>query len=52
MISTRGMGFRTGKELDTMVTAGPMTRFAEDIIPILKILLGENVKKLHLDAKV
>ncbi|XP_046674417.1 fatty-acid amide hydrolase 2-like isoform X4 [Homalodisca vitripennis] len=53
LISTRGMTFRTGQEKEkTMVTAGPMTRYAADIIPFLKLLVGDNVSKLKLDNKV
>jgi hypothetical protein len=52
LISTRGMGFRTGNEGDTMVTAGTMSRFAEDIKPFLKVLLAESAIKLRLDSKV
>lgn len=46
------MTFRSGKEKDTMVVPGPMTRYAEDIIPVLKVLLDENASKLKLDTPV
>ncbi|KAL3272640.1 hypothetical protein HHI36_014105 [Cryptolaemus montrouzieri] len=52
LINTRGMTFRTGKEKDTMVVPGPMTRYAEDIIPLLKVLTDENASKLKLDKHV
>ncbi|XP_044760652.1 fatty-acid amide hydrolase 2 [Coccinella septempunctata] len=52
LINTRGLTFRTGKEKDTMVVPGPMTRYAEDIIPLLKVLLDENASKLKLDQRV
>lgn len=52
LINTRGMTFRTGKEKDTMVVPGPMTRYAEDIIPLLKVLLDDNVSKLNLEKPV
>lgn len=52
LISTKGMTFRSGEEKILMVTAGTITRFCEDIIPFLKLLLAENVNKLKLDTKV
>uniref|UniRef100_A0A1B6LTD9 Amidase domain-containing protein n=1 Tax=Graphocephala atropunctata TaxID=36148 RepID=A0A1B6LTD9_9HEMI len=53
LISTKGMTFRTGEEKGvTMVTAGTMTRYVADIIPFLKLLVGDNVNKLKLDTKV
>ncbi|KAG8253323.1 hypothetical protein J6590_036845 [Homalodisca vitripennis] len=52
-ISTKGIYFRTGEETDpTMSTAGTLTRYAEDISPMLKLLVGENVDKLKLDTQV
>ncbi|CAH1106613.1 unnamed protein product [Psylliodes chrysocephalus] len=34
---------RTGQETgSTMLNTGPMTRFAEDLLPVLKVLVGEN----------
>lgn len=51
IINTRGMTYRSGKEKDSMVVAGPMTRYAEDIIPLLKVLSGENAEKLNLNKK-
>lgn len=52
LISTRGLTKRTGLETHTMVVAGPMTRHAKDLTPILKILVGSNINKLCLDAPV
>lgn len=37
IVNTRGCTFRTGKELSTMVVAGPMTRKACDLLPIMKV---------------
>ena len=31
---------------------GPMCRFAEDLVPILKVLVGEKCEKLSLDSEV
>lgn len=52
LISTNGLTFRTGKETETMVAAGPMVKYAEDLIPALKVLVGKNVTKLKLDDYV
>ncbi|KAL1109907.1 hypothetical protein AAG570_014141, partial [Ranatra chinensis] len=50
---TRGMTFRTGNEGPTMVVAGPMVKYGEDIIPFLKLLVGaDNLQHLNLDSKV
>ncbi|XP_046990282.1 fatty-acid amide hydrolase 2 isoform X1 [Schistocerca americana] len=48
----KGLTFRTGEEGQTMVTAGPMTKYACDLKPFLKVLLGGNVSRLRLDLKV
>lgn len=37
IINTRGCTFRTGKEQSTMVVAGPMTRKACDLLPLMKV---------------
>lgn len=52
LISTKGMTFRLGEEKSFMVTAGTITRSAEDIIPFFKLLLADNVSQLKLDTKV
>lgn len=52
LTSTRGMSFRTGKEKETMVVAGPMTKYAVDIIPLLRVIVGEKVSFLKLDSQV
>ncbi|CAH1407241.1 unnamed protein product [Nezara viridula] len=52
LITTKGLTFRTGDEVSTMVTAGTLSRTAKDITPFLKVLLGENVKSVKLDEKV
>ncbi|VEN40327.1 unnamed protein product [Callosobruchus maculatus] len=52
LIPTKGMTFRTGKEEQTMVVVGVLARFSEEITPILKVLVGENVEKLQLDKPV
>lgn len=35
-----------------MVVPGPMTRHAEDLAPLLKVLLGANANKLQLDRPI
>jgi hypothetical protein len=41
------MTFRKGTEKHTMVSAGPLTRYAEDLIPTIKALIGPE-KSLEL----
>lgn len=52
LISTKGLTYRTGSEGSTMVAVGPMTKTVDDIIPFLKVLLGEKASILKLDEKV
>ncbi|XP_039296435.1 fatty-acid amide hydrolase 2 isoform X2 [Nilaparvata lugens] len=53
LTSSRGMTFRKGTEKNSMVSAGTMTKYAEDITPLLKVLIGpENIPKLKLDSEV
>jgi hypothetical protein len=35
-----------------MVTAGPLCRYAQDLLPFLQVLLGNNISRLQLDAEV
>ncbi|XP_054747514.1 fatty-acid amide hydrolase 2 [Anastrepha obliqua] len=52
-VNMRGCTFRSGDEENTMVSAGPMTRYADDLIPIMKVLIEPNMeKKLRLDEPV
>lgn len=56
VVNTRGCTMRTGLEKNTMVVAGPMTRYAMDLKPIFEILVGPknaNILKLseHVDVK-
>ncbi|KAI5701575.1 hypothetical protein M8J76_015873 [Diaphorina citri] len=49
-INTKGMGFRSGKEARTMVSAGPIVKHAEDILPFIKCLvIPEKLHQLKLD---
>uniref|UniRef100_A0A1A9X225 Amidase domain-containing protein n=1 Tax=Glossina brevipalpis TaxID=37001 RepID=A0A1A9X225_9MUSC len=52
-VDTRGCTFRTGKEEQTMVVAGPMARYSRDLMPIFKILLRPEVKeKMQIEKPV
>lgn len=52
-VNMRGCTFRTGKEESTMVAAGPMSRHAEDLLPLLKVLVCDEKKTaLRLDESV
>lgn len=53
MINTRGCTMRTGKEPSTMVVAGPMSRHAEDLLPMLRVLSEPSaIKTMNLDQPV
>ncbi|EDV92834.1 fatty-acid amide hydrolase 2 [Drosophila grimshawi] len=45
-ISMAGCTFRTGKEQNTMVCAGPMTRYATDLRPLMQVLLEPSKAKM------
>ena len=52
-INTRGCSMRTGKEMSTMVVAGPMTRYASDLRPLMNLLIDPAKKEcLKLNEKV
>ncbi|CAH1406860.1 unnamed protein product [Nezara viridula] len=52
LMPINGFPFYTGDEVDSMVTFGTFSRTAKDIIPFLKVMMGENIKSLKLDTKV
>lgn len=54
LVSTKGLTFRTGKDGRTMVSAGPMSRYVQDLEPLLRVLVGEEKvkKELKLDTEV
>lgn len=53
MVNTRGCTLRTGAEKHTMVVAGPMTRYAMDLKPLLQVLVGpKNANVLKLNEQV
>lgn len=49
------MTFRKGTEKHTMVSAGPLTKYAEDLTPVIKAVLGPEKSlelKLSLEASI
>jgi Asp-tRNA(Asn)/Glu-tRNA(Gln) amidotransferase A subunit family amidase len=42
----------TDENWSRFFTIGPMSRYAEDLAPMLKVLANENTDKLRLDEKV
>lgn len=48
----KGIGLRSVDFCSSMAEAGPMCKKAEDLIPLLKVLIGDNVSKLKLDSPV
>ncbi|XP_050525931.1 fatty-acid amide hydrolase 2-A [Daktulosphaira vitifoliae] len=53
LINTKGMTYRMGTEKDTMVSAGPITKYAEDLTPVIKALVGpEKSLEMKLDDEV
>lgn len=52
LMPIKGFPFYSGDEVDTMITFGTFSRTAKDIVPFLKVIMGENVKSLKLDTKV
>lgn len=52
-VNTRGCTFRTGKEQSTMVVAGPMSRYARDLLPLFRVLIEPKQRNaLLLDEPV
>ncbi|KAF7279324.1 hypothetical protein GWI33_007415 [Rhynchophorus ferrugineus] len=52
LIGVKGMTFRDGSETTSMISPGPMTKYATDLEPLLKCLVGVKSKELGLDRKV
>lgn len=47
------MTFRKGTEKHTIVSAGPLTKYAHDLIPVIKAFLGpEKLLELKMDQEV
>ncbi|KAK9752655.1 Amidase [Popillia japonica] len=47
----KGLGFSKG-DVPTLSVAGPLTKHVEDLLPMLKVLVGENISKVKLDEYV
>ncbi|XP_046396859.1 fatty-acid amide hydrolase 2-like [Ischnura elegans] len=52
LIPLKGLNRRSGNEVKSMVVAGPLCTHSEDLIPILRTLIGDKAKLLNLDAEV
>jgi fatty acid amide hydrolase 2 len=52
VLSDKGCYPETHDYQKTMCVAGPMCRFADDLIPMLTVLAGPNAKMMTLDKKV
>ncbi|XP_003704919.2 fatty-acid amide hydrolase 2 [Megachile rotundata] len=52
LISLKGIGLRQSDCPDSMAQAGPICKKAEDLTPILKVLVGEKKSSLELDTVV
>lgn len=52
LTSIKGISFRTGLETNSMVCCGPMSKYAEDLDPFLRVMIGNKIGQLQLDAKV
>ncbi|KAF3420431.1 hypothetical protein E2986_12465 [Frieseomelitta varia] len=48
----KGIGLRKENYPNSMAEAGPICKKAEDLIPILKTIIGEKASLLNLDAEV
>lgn len=47
------MSFRKGTEKHTIVSVGPLTKYAQDLLPVIKALLGpEKSLELKIDQEV
>lgn len=52
LTSIKGISFRTGLETSSMVCCGPMAKYAEDLDPFLRVMIGNKIGQLQLDTKV
>lgn len=52
MTSLKGIGLRKKSYPDSMAEVGPICKKAEDLIPLLKVLVGPKVTQLKLDEQV
>nr|XP_040137531.1 fatty-acid amide hydrolase 2 isoform X2 [Ictidomys tridecemlineatus] len=52
VVSNQGQFPMAGEAQEPFQCTGPMCRYAEDLIPMLRVMAGPGIKKLKLDAKV
>ncbi|XP_055351575.1 fatty-acid amide hydrolase 2-like [Paramacrobiotus metropolitanus] len=52
IVPNRGQFPDVSGNLSKFLTTGPMCRFAEDLVPMLKVLAGEKADRLNLDSPV
>ncbi|XP_011203026.2 fatty-acid amide hydrolase 2 [Bactrocera dorsalis] len=53
VVNMRGCTFRSGDEESTMVAAGPMARYADDLLELMKVLTGQKMlKELQLEETI
>ncbi|XP_043501542.1 fatty-acid amide hydrolase 2-like [Polistes fuscatus] len=50
--SLKGIGLRTEYYPESMAAAGPICKLAEDLTPMLKVLVGDKISMLKLDEPV
>lgn len=52
-INTRGCIYRTGDDTETMVVVGPISRYATDLLPMMRVLVDPRYEsRMQLDRKV
>ncbi|KAM5128081.1 fatty-acid amide hydrolase 2 isoform 2-T2 [Callospermophilus lateralis] len=52
VVSNQGQFPMAGEAQEPFQCTGPMCRYAEDLIPMLRVMAGPGIKRLKLDAKV
>ncbi|XP_047393968.1 fatty-acid amide hydrolase 2 isoform X4 [Sciurus carolinensis] len=52
VVPNQGQFPMPGEAQEIFQCTGPMCRYAEDLIPMLRVMAGPGIKKLKLDAKV
>ncbi|KAI4456280.1 fatty-acid amide hydrolase [Holotrichia oblita] len=51
LTSSKGLSFSKG-DVPILAVAGPLAKRAEDLLPMFKVLVGENISKMKLDEPV
>ncbi|KAM6143395.1 LOW QUALITY PROTEIN: fatty-acid amide hydrolase 2 [Erethizon dorsatum] len=52
VVSNKGQFPMAGEAQEQFLCTGPMCRYAEDLIPMLRVMAGSGIRKLKLDTKV